>query len=183
VADEKTGAVKYVGDNRVSCDEATGYTVKDNEGNDLDPGTGFLLTGYTVEGIPESELGRWLLNQKFQPVDSVGEKAQKRIRERVAKRINGVLVDQEKAQAFLDEREDADTPLVERSKKNLLKIADEEGAEVSSTANKSEIIEAIEANRAGGLEDPTQTSANPPQPPPADGTITEQEVDYEGEDS
>lgn len=169
---EETGTVRYTGQNPVSCGEAEEYTVKDADGKELDFGTGRLLNGYTIGGIPEGELVRWVLNQKFEPVDSAAKDAARGLRYDVAKRINGTLIDQEAAVEEIKRREKQEAALGTKSKKDLVDIAEEEGVEIAGNASKVEIVEAIEKARYG---DPTQTESGPPQPPPAEGTITTQE--------
>lgn len=94
----ETGAVEFRGDRNTICGEAAGYTVSDENGNEVEV-FDLLQPGYTVSGIPEDNLLNWLANPKFKAADPVAERAADTLANEQARRINGQEVkDQQEAE-------------------------------------------------------------------------------------
>jgi hypothetical protein len=165
MAEEKKGAVKFVGDPNTSCMEAQPY----REGN-----SALLNPGDVVEGVPESMLKRFLSNAKFVPSGDVAEKVKKDLAKEVPLRINGAVVNPNLAPAGGEARS-----LDDLNRDELLAEANSRGLNVKGNASKKTILEALKAdNDAAGEHDPAlDTTESEIAPPPEDAQGADQEGD------
>ena len=91
MAEDNTGAVRFVGQADMICSEAMDFDVADAEGNNVGP-TALMQPDYVISGIPQNQLHRWLLNGDFRPEDSAAEQAKESLKSFTAQRINGSLL-------------------------------------------------------------------------------------------
>lgn len=157
MANEKTGAVKFVGDANTNCIEAQPY--RDDNSANMNPGD-------VLEGIPESTLKRFLMNADFEPNDGVAEDVRETLAEEDAVRMNGAIL-----RAAVGAEEGGAVKLEDMKKADLQAHADSVGASYSRTDNKEAIIAAIREVEGDATEsaDPLTSTTRSTTPPPPEG--------------